>query len=261
MQREIVKAIHTKWESCCATQYIPVYAPSVNAEVGGLVQCTFGFELSHFPLKDLPLKAMFYCPPGISSVEEKPMFPCAHVPIARYPTGFLAPGSLERCNFPSGGCHLLVIAAGTVAFQAPLQPRFHFSCVFLPYLPIIKAEQPVRASAKVYECQCCNIQLPTWNETIILNAWTFSHGFLDTVSVLARFCCFLLMWSCAVWNYAVRSTEYGLSSRYLQDCVETKLWNSLPFLHFFSQMPFPPPLFLMCAFTKTGSVLSLIVLF
>lgn len=104
-------------------------------------------------------RVMFDCPPGISSVEENLMFLCAHVPIARYPTGFLALASLERCRLSSGGCHLLVIATGTVALQAPLQPRFHFhacschACLQLKLSSRLEHQQKsVNASAAIFSC-------------------------------------------------------------------------------------------------------------
>ena len=33
MQREIVKAMHTKWEGCCASQYPAAYIPNVDARL------------------------------------------------------------------------------------------------------------------------------------------------------------------------------------------------------------------------------------
>lgn len=87
---------------------------------------SFRFELPHLPLQHFPPRVILDYPPGMNGVEEKPGFLCAHLLTARYPTDFLASVSLERCDLSSGGCHLLVIAAGTLALQAPLQQRLHF---------------------------------------------------------------------------------------------------------------------------------------
>lgn len=87
---------------------------------------SFRFELPHLPLQHLPPRMTLDCPLGMSCVEEKPVSLCAHLLIARYPAGFLASVSLEMWDLSGGGCPLLVIAAGTVTLQAPLQQRLHF---------------------------------------------------------------------------------------------------------------------------------------
>lgn len=87
---------------------------------------SFRFELPHLPLQHFPPRVTLDCPLGMNGVEEKPGFLCVHLLTARYPTGFLASESLERCDLSSGGCHLLVIAAGTLALQAPLKKDFIF---------------------------------------------------------------------------------------------------------------------------------------
>lgn len=72
---------------------------------------SFRFQLPHLPLQHLPPTVMLDCSLGMSSVEEKLVFLCAHFLIARHPTGFLASVSLESWDLSGGGCHLLVITA------------------------------------------------------------------------------------------------------------------------------------------------------
>lgn len=116
--------MHTKWGGCCATstwQHVPRGDTKVV-----IWFWNFKFELPHLPLQHLPPRVMLDSPLGMSCVEEKLVFLCAHLLIARYPTGFLALVSLERWDLSGGGCHLLVMTAGALALQAPLQQRLHF---------------------------------------------------------------------------------------------------------------------------------------
>lgn len=123
---------------------------------------TFSLELPHLSLQHLPPRMMFDCPLGTSCVQEEPVFLCAHLLTARYPTGFLASVSLERWDVSGGGGgHLLVIAAGTLTLQAPLQQRLHFhacSCHICLQLKLSNQlehqHKSVNASTAVFSCLC-----------------------------------------------------------------------------------------------------------
>lgn len=106
---------------------------------------SFSLELPHLPL--ISPRMMLDCPLGMSCVEEEPVFLCAHLLTARYPAGFLASvsgevGCLERWRLPlAGDCCWNTHSPSTSATKTS------FSCMLLPRLPVIKAEQPIRASA------------------------------------------------------------------------------------------------------------------
>lgn len=104
----------------------------------------FKFELPHLPLQHLPPRVMLDSPLGMSCVEEKLVCPSSHCQVSYWLLGFSVFGKV-------GSFWWWLPLAGDDCWStrspSTSTTKTSFLCMLLPRLPIIKAEQRIRASA------------------------------------------------------------------------------------------------------------------
>lgn len=143
-KREMVKAVHTKWGSCCASQCMAECTKRWHQGSGLALEHQIWATSSPSPTPSSQSGAWLSSRNELCGEARVSLCPSSHCQVSYWLLGFSVFGKVASFWWwlpLTGDCCWNTRSPSTSATKTS------FSCMFLPHLLIIKAEQPIRVLA------------------------------------------------------------------------------------------------------------------